>query len=144
MKADFYAVWSVTGAHIGMWADPEIAAKVFQNEYPDGKLVPLFTRPAPMPTGDASGWRRILEKLTIAVGNRKVPKSLEDAALEVNVTLGPAYVEAREFLEKVPADSTVVFTRLEFDAIMAEGFPQVRPEDRGDHITLLLVQRSPI
>lgn len=39
-----YAVQSVTGSHIGMWNDEDIARKVFREDYPDGEmlcLVPL-------------------------------------------------------------------------------------------------------
>lgn len=36
---DYYAVFSVTGVHIGLWADEEVAKKIQAKEYSDGTIV---------------------------------------------------------------------------------------------------------
>lgn len=40
---DYYAVYSVSGAHIGLWKERKIAEEVFSKAYPDGKLIHLQT-----------------------------------------------------------------------------------------------------
>lgn len=45
-KPAYWAVHSVTGVHIGLWPKVEDAMKVWQ-EYPDGKLTPLYASPQP-------------------------------------------------------------------------------------------------
>jgi hypothetical protein len=49
------------------------------------------------------GLRTVLQKLVDAVGAMKVPQTLADAALQINVTLGPAYLAAKAALAAQPA-----------------------------------------
>jgi hypothetical protein len=46
MVADFYAVHSVTGSHIGLWKD-EVFARNVLKEYEGGTITPLYTHPTP-------------------------------------------------------------------------------------------------
>jgi hypothetical protein len=48
VKPAYWAVHSVTGAHIGLWPKIEDAMRVWQ-EYQDGTLTPLYAFPQPAP-----------------------------------------------------------------------------------------------
>lgn len=48
-KPSWFAVQSVSGTHIGMWQDETIARRVFNEEYPDGRFIPLYAAPQPAP-----------------------------------------------------------------------------------------------
>lgn len=44
LDAPYWAVWSESGAHIGLWQDRTTAFKIWQ-EYPNGKVLPLYHAP---------------------------------------------------------------------------------------------------
>lgn len=44
--ADFYAIHSATGSHIGLWND-EVFARNVLKEYEGGTITPLYTHPTP-------------------------------------------------------------------------------------------------
>lgn len=48
-EPSWFAVQSVTGTHIGMWRNETIARRVFNEEYPDGRFIPLYAAPLPAP-----------------------------------------------------------------------------------------------
>ena len=58
-EPSWFAVQSVSGAHVGMWEDEGIARRVFNDEYPDGMFIPLYTSPAPLPVGVTDSWQPI-------------------------------------------------------------------------------------
>lgn len=45
-EPSWFAVQSVTGSHIGLWRDEQIARRVFEQEYPNGALIPLYSAPS--------------------------------------------------------------------------------------------------
>ena len=51
-KPSWFAVQSVSGAHVGMWRDERIARRVFNEEYSDGRFIPLYAVPVPVTITD--------------------------------------------------------------------------------------------
>lgn len=55
VQPEWFAVNSVTGSHVGMWRDEKIARRVFEQEYPNGALIPLYAHPPLSPVPIVTG-----------------------------------------------------------------------------------------